>query len=302
MITLLRIIQAGLRNFRRNAWLSTAATAVMTVTLTIILASFISTAALSATIKSIVNKIDVAIYLKDAVTADQRDTMQNQLEGIDNVVSVNYVSKQEALDRFRGQNKANAKLLEAVSDQDNALPASFEIKAKDPKKLDSIAAYVNSDSVKPLVENFSYQGDRKTTIDRIVRASNFLKTTGIIASIIFAIISILIIFNTIRMAIFTRREEVEIMKLVGATNWFIRGPFIFEAMLYGIIGAVLATSLCYLVLLVGGPRLGSYVDVGSTISTFRHLPFLIFLVELAIGTFIGALSSLLALSRYLKLS
>ena len=302
MITLYRIIYAGMRNFRRNAWLSTAATVVMTVTLTIILASFISTSALSATIKSIVGKIDVAIYLKDSVTPDQRDAILTQLEGIDNVQAVNYVSKQQALDRFRGENKANAKLLEAVSDQDNALPASFEIKAKDPKKLDSIANFVNSDSVKPLVENFSYQGDRKTTIDRIVRASNFLRTTGILASVIFTIISILIIFNTIRMAIFTRREEVEIMKLVGATNWFIRGPFIFEAILYGIIGAVIATSLCYAVLLIGGPQLGSYIDVGSTIATFQHLPVLILLAQLTIGVFIGGLSSLLALSRYLKLS
>jgi cell division transport system permease protein len=103
------------------------------------------------------------------------------------------------------------------------------------------------------------------------------------------------------MAIFTRRDEIEIMKLIGATKWYIRGPFLFEAALYGIIAAVIATALSYTLLLGGGPKLASYIDVASTIHFFQNYPVLVVLGEVIIGVLIGMFSSLLAMSRYLKL-
>ena len=301
MVTLGRVVKAGLRNFMRNAWLSTAATAVMTVTLTILLSSFIANNALNATIKGIVKKIDVSIYIKDGTTEQQAQSIQQRLEKAENVASVKYVSKKEALERYREQNKNNQKLLEAVTEEDNPLPASMEVKAKDPKNLQPITDAVNSKEVKPYVSEFSYEGDRKATIDKIIRASNFIKTAGLVASLIFTIISVLIIFNTIRMAIFTRREEIEIMKLVGATGWFIRGPFLFEAALYGIIAAGLAVAMCYSLLLAGGPKLSTYIDVDAIINLFKDKPLLIVGSELLIGVIIGSVSSLLAMARYLKL-
>jgi cell division transport system permease protein len=302
MITLWRILLAGLRNFQRNSWLSTAATVVMTLTLAVILTSFMTTTALSGAIKTIVGRIDVEIYLKDSVTAEQTAALRASLESVNNVARVSYTSKSDALARFRGQFGSDTKIKEVVNDAENPLPASFEVKATDPSRLDPISAWVSSDAVKGSIDKYSYAGDRKTAIDKIVRISSFLKTTGIIASIIFVIMSILIIFNTIRMAIFTRREEIEIMKLVGATNWFIRGPFIVEAMLYGVIAAVLAVALGYTMLLVGGPKLTSYIDVTATVDFFRSRLVMVFFGELLIGLLIGATSSLLALSRYLKLS
>lgn len=303
MITIWRIMVAGGRNFLRNAWLSSAATAVMSVTLIIILASFVSSSALSATIKGIVNKVHVSLYLKDSTTIDQTHDLQNKLRGLDNVQSVDYVSKNDALAIYREQNKSNPKLLEAVSETDNPLPASLQIRAKDPKKLDPIVNFVKQNpSYDSLVSEYSYAAERKTTIDRIVRVSNFLKTTGLAASLIFTVISILIIFNTIRMAIFTRRNEIEIMKLVGATNWFIRGPFLFEAALYGIIAAFVAVGMVYAILLGGAPKLHNYIDVDSTIAFFRSNPVIILLGELAVGIAIGAVSSLLAMMRYLTLN
>jgi cell division transport system permease protein len=299
-----RILQAGSRNFMRNAWLSTAATAVMTITLTIIVISFISNSALTSTIKGVTDKIDVSIYLNDNLTTDQHNNFQRALAADPNVLSVHFRSKEEALADYKAQIVGNQKLLEGLQLTGNPLPASFQVKAKDPKHLDSIILVTNQPQFKSLLDPTappSYSGQNKDTINRIVRVSNFFKTTELVASVLFVIISTLIIFNTIRMAIFTRREEIEIMKLVGATNWFIRGPFIFEAALYGIIAAVIAVILSYSLLLGGGPKLGSYVNVQSTISFFRSYPMLIILVELVIGIFIGAFSSLLAMSRYLKL-
>ncbi len=299
-----RVVHAGARNFLRNAWLSTAATAVMTITLTIIVISFISNSALSSTIKGVTDKIDVSIYLTDSVTPAQLQTFEAALSANPNVASVSYLSKADALTQYQRTIAGNKQLLEGLQLAGNPLPASLQVKAKDPKNLSSIIAVTKEPQYNALLDPTappSYSGQNKDTINRIVSVSNFFKRSEFVASLIFVIISTLIIFNTIRMAIFTRREEIEIMKLVGATKWFIRGPFIFEAAMYGIIAAIIAVCLSYVVLLGGGPKLGSYIDVQSTINFFRTYPVLVMFGELVVGIFIGAFSSMLALSRYLKL-
>lgn len=303
-VTGVRIVRTGAHNFMRNAWLSTAATAVMTVTLTLVAVSYIANVALTSTIKNVVQKIDVSVYLKDADTPDQINALKAKLQQQENVEAVKFVSKSDALAEYRKQNASNPKLLEAVTEADNPLPASFQIKAKDPNKLDPITNVVNQPDVKPLLADrdaVSYSGDRKATIDKIIHTSNFFKLTGVVASIIFIIISTLIIFNTIRMAIFTRRDEIEIMKLVGATNSFIRGPFIVEAAMYGVIAAVLSMAFVYLVVLSSAPKIGDYVDIGTVVGYMQHYVILVGLAELLIGVGIGVLSSLVALKRYLKL-
>lgn len=305
MIQLIRIMKTGFRNFFRNLWLSTAATAVMTITLTIILFSYVATTALTSTIAQVVEKIDVSVYLKDSVTVAQANNMKATLESTPNVESVKYLSKNDALVIYREQNKNNKELLAAVTKEDNPLPQSLAIKAKDPNKIDPIIAVVNRDQFKAYLADkdpISYTGERKKTIDRIIGATNFIKKAGLLASGLFVIISTLIIFNTIRMAIFTRREEIEIMQLVGATNWFIRGPFVFEAALYGIIATIISVALCYSLVLGAGPKLGAYIDTQTVIDIFKSHPIIIVGTELLIGVIIGAVSSLLAMSRYMKLS
>jgi len=305
MIQLIRIMKTGFRNFFRNLWLSTAATAVMTITLTIILFSYVATTALTSTIAQVVEKIDVSVYLKDSVTPAQAANMKAKLEATPNVESVKYITKNDALVIYREQNKNNKELLAAVTKEDNPLPQSLAIKAKDSTKIDPVIAVVNQPQFKAYLQEkdpISYTGERKKTIDRIIGATNFIKRAGLAASALFVIISTLIIFNTIRMAIFTRREEIEIMQLVGATNWFIRGPFVFEAALYGIIATFIAVTLVYSMVLGAGPKISSYVETQAIIDVFRNSPFLIIGAELLIGVAIGALSSLLAMSRYMKLS
>lgn len=304
MIQLWRIIVAGTRNFVRNAWLSTAATAVMTVTLTFILISFISNMALTTTIKGVTDKIDVSIYLKNTLTPAQIDGFKKSLEDSGNVTSITYVSPKQAVLNYKEQNKDNPQLIQALDQAGEALPSSVQVKAKDPKRLDVIEAVVNQSANHQLLDPSappSYTGSRKATIDRIVRFASFFKAAGLAASVIFLVISTLIIFNTIRMAIFTRRDEIEIMKLVGATKWFIRGPFIFEATLYGIIAALIATVLSLLLLFGGATSAATYIDFSTTVAFFRTYIVFIIGAELILGIIIGAVSSLLAMTRYLKL-
>ena len=149
LLTTARITKTGLRNFVRNAWLSTAATAVMTVTLSLLAVSYIANVALTATIKGVVQKIDVSIYLKDSDTPDQINALKAKLEQLPNVQEVKLISKSDALAEYRKQNADNPKLLEAVTEADNPLPASLQIKAKDPNKLTPITDLVAQGDVKP---------------------------------------------------------------------------------------------------------------------------------------------------------
>lgn len=304
MLQVWRVIHAGFRNFMRNMWLSTAATAVMTITLTIVLLSFISNSALTNTIKNVTDKIDVSIYLSDTITPQQLEMLRTRLVSNPEIASIEYVSKLDALNNWRSQHANDQKLLEATTESDNPLPASFAIKAKDPKKLDSVSALVQQADIAPLLDKgkpFSYTGKSKSNIDRIISFSSFFKTSGLVISVLFVTISVLIIFNTIRMAIFTRKDEIEIMKLVGATKWFVRGPFLFEAALYGIVAAIIGSTLAYVILFAGGPKIKNYIDLGSAVSIFQTYPTFVVGSAMIIGILIGVFSSLLAMSRYLKL-
>lgn len=304
LLQLWRVIHAGGRNFMRNLWLSTAATAVMTITLTIVLLSFISNSALTNTIKNVTDKIDVSVYLSDTITPAQLDQLRSELAANPDVAGLTYISKLDALNQWRQEHANDPTLLQATNEADNPLPASFAIKAKDPKHLDSLSALVQQPDIVPLLDAktpFSYTGKNKSTIDRIMSFSSFFKTSGLVVSAIFVIISTLIIFNTIRMAIFTRRDEIEIMKLVGATKWFVRGPFLFEAVLYGIVAAMIGAALSYALLFTGGPRIKGYIDLGAAIHLFQSYPGLVVGGAMAIGVCIGIFSSLLAMGRYLKL-
>jgi cell division transport system permease protein len=302
-VQLWRVARAGLHNFLRNLWLSTAATVVMTITLSLILISFVSSLALTHTIDNYKSKIDVSIFLSGDLTPDQIESFRVALLGDSNVNTVVFKSKADALADYRRQNAGNTKLLNAISDTDNPLPPSLEVKPKNPDNTDSIVAITNQSTFHAMLDTTAnlHANDRKKVVDSITSFSNFFQTTGIVISTIFLVISILIIFNTIRMAIFTRRDEIEIMKLVGATKWFIRGPFLFEACMYGIVGAVFATGFSYALILWGGPHISSYVDLGSVLTTFKQYPVFILLGEMGIGIVIGIFSSLLAMGRYLRL-
>lgn len=229
LIVLERVFKAGCLNFVRNAWLAVAAIAVMTITLSIVLFSVIASATFNNTINQITDRIDVSVYLKDSVTQQQRDDLTSQIYALGTVESIEYVSKDQALEIYKKANQNNVDLLTAISQTDNPLPASLRIKPKDPNNLGSLKEFLEKPEVKELQsDQTSYSGDRKEAIDKITYATNFFQKAGLVGIIVFTIISMLIIFNTIRMAIFNRRDELNIMRLLGASTWFIRGPFIVD--------------------------------------------------------------------------
>lgn len=305
LVTLSRIFQSGLTNFIRNAWLAIAAIAVMVITLTIVLFSVIASATFANTIKQITDKIDISVYLNDDISVSKKDDLSSQLKSLPEVRSIDYVSKDEALKRYRKQNENNLDLLMAISQTDNPLPASFQIKPTDPNNIEPIRKFLETEDVKVLQSDpTSYSGDRKEAIDRITQATVFFKKAGLIGVVVFAIISMLIIFNTIRMAIFNRREELNIMRLLGASTWYIRGPFVVETVLYGIIAAIVSVVLCKALFMVSSTALGAsslgLLDIKYASDYFSNNLWTILAIQLAIGILIGAISSMIATRRYLK--
>lgn len=301
LITIWRITVAGTRNFFRNAWLSVASTAVMTVTLSVVLAAIILNFALNDALTQVTKKIDVAIYLEDTTKPAEVTSLSDELKQQSNVTTIHYVDKTEALRRYRAQYQNNPDLLNAINAKDNPLPTSLEVGVKDLNQVQPIIDITTKPQYANIIQDTSFGEDRRKTIERIGNIKHFLLEAGIVAGAIFAVISVLIIFNTIRMAIFSRRDEVEVMRLIGATNGYIRGPFIFEAMLDGVVAAVFALTVGYVLLFVGGPKLLSYIDFSHTIFFFETHWTVVGLLTLVGGMLIGITSSLLALIRYLQL-
>ncbi|OGL35386.1 hypothetical protein A3F05_03960 [Candidatus Saccharibacteria bacterium RIFCSPHIGHO2_12_FULL_47_17] len=302
-IKLERIVKTGAVNFIRNIWLAIAAIAMMTTTLTILLFAVVANATFSNSITDLTSRIDVSVYLKDSVTEQQRNQLRADLKNIDNVKSIEYVTKEQALKDFREDHANDPETLSAVSEVDNTLPASLKIKVYDPNRLQTIKDFVDKKEIQALQsEQTSYSGERKEAIDSIAKATDFFRKAGIVSIIIFIIISILIIFNTIRMTIFNRRDELIIMRLLGASPWYIKGPFVVETTMYGIMAAVVSIAIVWgLFAIASSLEVSSLLDIDFSRNYFsRHL-WLIVVAQIGAGIIIGAVSSAVATRRYLKL-
>lgn len=306
-ITFTRVIRAGIVNFFRNISLASAAMAVMTVTLTIVLFSIVANATFANTIAQITDKINISVYLSDGVTTQQREALMNQIETLPNVKKVSYISKDEALAQYKAENVGNTQLLQAINETDNPLPASIQIDPIDTNKIQDIKNFLDKPENSKLQDpqsGTSYSGDRKAAIDKISRGAVIIREAGVAAVILFALVSMLIIFNTIRMAIFNRRDELTIMRLLGATTWYIRGPFVVESVMYGVISALISVILIDILFAGSSSALQAsslgLLDIGYANSFFRGHMWWLLTLQLGIGIFIGAVSSIIATRRYLK--
>jgi len=306
-ITLERIFKNGAINFWRNIWLSIAAIAMMVITLTILLFAVIANATFTHTINDITSHIDVSVYLKDTVTEQQKDNLIAQLKKVDNVKAVEYVSKAEALKTYEAQNANNPDLLAAITQTDNPLPSSLNVKPVDANNLQAIKDFLDKPNIQALQSDpTSYSGDRKAAIDKITRATHFFEQAGVVGIVVFIFISMLIIFNTIRMAIFNRRDELVIMRLLGASTAYIRGPFIVETMLYGLVAALISLGAVAAIFAVASQTLQAsslgLLDINYSNTYFSNRLWEILSIQIGAGILIGAASSAVATRRYLKLN
>ena len=247
LLTFLRVIRYGTDSFLRNSWLSIAATAVMTITLLIIFTTFVAQNILTDTLGDLRDKVEMSIYLKTDTADKTGNELVASIKKLSSVRKATFVSTADVrasiIERYKNDNK----VLEAIKEATNKNPATIHVVVNDISDTTQLQDYVknNTELKKYLNPDLkpSFEGERRSTIQSIGRAVSFAQKIGIIAGSVFVIISSLIIFNTIRMAIFNRKEEIQMMKLIGANQSFIRGPFLVESIVYGFIAAIVATGL-----------------------------------------------------------
>lgn len=306
-----RILKYGAIGFTRNIWLSVAATLVMIVTLVILFITVIASVILAGTADTMREKIDITIYFEPGTYVTTLSNMANTMRSEKNVKSVEISTSEEEYQKMIEENKNNKDIMQTLEDETmrelmiSGMDATMRIKVFDVNDLSGVKNIVNTDRdflIHIDSDKLPTYDVNRTEIETITSWANIARNGGIILSIVFLAISILVIFNTIRMAIFSRREEIYMMKLVGADNNFIRGPFLIEAQISGVIAGVTAATIGYFGFHILAPHLERYgIDV-STINNILESKWLVlvYVVTILIGILIGTISSTLAIRKYLS--
>lgn len=299
-LSIYRIAKMSLISFWRNRWLSLAATLIMILTL-VTISFFVSLMLITnRTTESLRDKVDMSVYFDESTSKDQIMATQNILLTRSDIKTVDYISKEKALEVWRSRNSDNEKLRDIISDTDNPLPRSLEIKTQKPEDLEKIYSFLSSNDYKPLIKEISYKKN-KVLIDRLVKITNFIRLGGWAMSLVFVLISILVIYNTIRLTIFARKDEIDIMKLVGASDLYIRGPFVLEGVGYGLLGAIASSLLFFFVFRLSVPAVEKYLGLTNLNSSYLGINLaLIILLQVLVGLALGIFCSVLAVKKHLK--
>ena len=299
-----RVIKSGFVNFWRNSFVSLASILVMTVTLFVIGSLFFLGATLDASLQTLESKVDVNVYFVTDASEDEILSLKERIESLPEVASVEYVSRDMALQRFRERHENDQLTLQALDElSDNPLGASLNIRAKETSQYEGIAKFLQTETAlggeTSVIDNVNYF-QNKAAIDKLASIINAAEKFGFALTLTLVVATVIITFNTIRLAIYSAREEIAVMRLVGASNMYIRGPFMFEGMMYGFISGIITLLIFYPITWWLGPMTESFF---GDINLFRYYigDFArIFIIIVGSGVIFGALSSYLAVRKYLR--
>lgn len=301
-----RVVKAGFVNFWRNAVVSLSAIFVMTVALFVIASTMLSSVFLESSLGEIRSKVDINVYFAADAPEDEIFAIRTSVSALPEVATVEYISRDQAIENFRKRHENDYLMTQALEElADNPLGAILNIKAKDPSQYEAIAKHMEdvAGTATPgdgrLIYSVNYNKN-KIVIDKLTSITRGVERVSVAILFLLIAIAIVITFNTIRLAIYISREEIAIMRLVGANNSFVRGPFVVEGMMYGAVSALLATALCYPATLWLRDATSSFYGGIDLFSYYLAHLNEIFLVLLGAGVFLGAVSSYLAVRRYLK--
>lgn len=301
-----RVTKTGFFNFWRNGYVSFASILVMIITLSVIGSVVFVGAVLNITMGQLRNKVDINVYF--VTTAAEKDilALKTKIEALPEVSSVEYVSSDQALQNFRLKHENDQITIQALDELgDNPLGAVLNIKAKEPSQYEGIANFLNQDNTlspggQKIIDKINYL-ENKTAIDNLSRIIGSVNILGLIISLALIIVSIVITFNTIRLTIYISREEISVMQLVGASKNYVRGPFVVTGILVGLISGIF-TVLIFLPISYWLGGLTQNFFIGFNVFDYYLKNFLeIALIVIGSGVGIGAISSYLAVRRYLKL-
>jgi cell division transport system permease protein len=292
----------GLQSFWRNIWLSLATVFIIFLALVSVNFLIAVNAVSDSAITLVKERIDVSVYLKPEVKESKVAEVKTHLESLTQVKEVIYRSPEENLETFKERHKSNDKIQETLGAlTGNPMGATLIIKAKNLNDYPEILKSLDDPAYADLIEDKSYD-DNQIVINRINSIADSVKRAMMFISAIFILIAILIVFNTVRIAIFTHQNEISIMRLVGASNWFIRSPFIFESIMSGL--AAIVATIIFIYPVLGGVQsyLNSFFGGAdlNLVAYFNDNFLMIFGLQLLGIILLNVVSSLVAISKYLK--
>jgi len=304
LTNLKRTFRMGFIDFWRNGSVSVASVIIMTIALSVVGGLLLSRALLNSTLTEVKNKVDINVYFTTGASDDEIQTMSEKIQALPEVANVTYTSKEEELADFKARHENDSLTLQALDEiGDNPLGAALNIRAKDPSQYEGIAQFLDdqkSASDSSIIDKVNYNRN-KQAIDALLSIMSAYKKLGTAIAGLFILIAILITFNTIRLTIYMSREEISVMRLVGASTRYIKGPFVVEAIMYGVLGAVLTTIIFFQIAYWAGP----YTEgLGTGLNLWHYylvncIP--IFFILLISGIFVGVVSSYFAVKKYLKI-
>lgn len=281
--------------------MSTATISIIVITLMVFQGLILFQVITKTALASLQDKIDISVYFKSDTPEDKILGVKKSLEGLAEVKSVEYISKDRALTVFKEQHKNDQAISQSLQElQDNPLLASINIKANDPKKYSVIATYLDNASFKDSFQKVTY-AQNAVVIERLNKIIDTAEKGGLTLIIFLGLVAILVTFNTIRLAIYSSREEIGIMRLVGASNAFTRGPYIVEGVIYGFIAGVISMSLNAPIVYFVSPYINILIPEMNVGPYFvSHLAGLLS-YQLIFGIVLGVISSAIAVRKYLKI-
>jgi cell division transport system permease protein len=300
-----RMIVGGGKNFARGGAVSAATVIVMTVTLAIIGSLIFLSALLSFTLNAIKDKVDVSVYFVTTASESEILAVKDQLEKLPQIRSIIYTSAADALANFRERHANDQLTLQALDELGgNPLDASLELRAKDPSEYDSIVSFLEASPAlsaggTSIVDRINY-AQNKEVIDRLSLAMRATQEIGFVVVILFALASILIAFATIRLAIYTARDEIGVMRLVGASNSYIQGPFIATGIITGVIAALLVLFILWPATWYASVKTAGWFGGFNLANYYSDNFAFIFLILVGSGIILGAVASIFAIRKYLR--
>ncbi len=299
-----RIVRAGFVGFWRNAYVSLASVFVITVALFVIGSTMFIDQLLTTSLKTLQQKVDINVYFVPSASQDDIDSIRNAVSALPDVATVTYTSREEALEKYRQRNQDDEIAMQALAElDDNPLGANIAISAKETSQYESIARFLEEKrelalQQSPVIDEINYARN-KESIDTLTKIIGAVEQASLVTMLVLIVAAVLITFNTIRLAIYTAREEISIMRLVGASNMFIRGPFMLQGIMYGLVAGVFSLLIFYPIMVWLGPLTESFFEFNLFtyfVSNFSY----IFGVLIGIGVVLGLVSSILAVARYLR--
>ena len=301
MITsLVRVIKSGWLSFWRNKWLSLAAIAMVSLAIFGITSLLLVNVLINSLITNLEDKIDISVYFRLDAPEEKILETRKELVKLDGVRSVEYVSAEEALKRFKEKHRNNQVLMQSLQElENNPLEAALNIKAQAASQYEAIADFFNQTKYQEIIDKINYL-ENKAVIARLFSMTKMVRQSGLLILIVLTVLAAVVTFNTIRLTIYSVRKEIKVMKLVGASNWFIRGPFLVEGVIYGVVAAIISLLVLYPLLWYFSPKITAYLPSTDLLYFFQANFLGLFLLQLAVGVVLGSVSSWLAVKKYLE--